>query len=365
MADSVGNSKHVHGEVPSRHGSTRFPTVEALPSVPTLPNPFEFVDGSLVETPEDWERRRNELSEAARHYVFGFVQKPQSLSYSVRSSENVELTISMTQDTSTASFAASVDVPRYGENTSIPGPYPVLITIGKTTDAQKTELLRQGYAVIDMPTGPVYSDDSGALMGWGWGVSRVIDGLEMGAFPDIDPTMTIVTGVSRNGKAALLASAFDSRIALTVPVDTGQAGASSFRYNVEGRLYHYVGNPFPNGMGRSEKISNMMGMFRHWFSSQIAEFTDNEDKLSPFVGDSAYIPWSRPGKHTLWTNQEQILAGRPTMVTAFSEAETVTLKPPSTWFSPSESITVDDTGESVWFSSGADTGLRVENREKR
>src|SRR5262249_30734320 len=58
---------------------------------------------------------------------------------------------------------------------------------------------------------PAYAGyDWGLLRGWAWGVSRIVDYLEND--PSIDKSKLIVTGVSRNGKAALVAGAFDDRL---------------------------------------------------------------------------------------------------------------------------------------------------------
>jgi len=54
-------------------------------------------------------------------------------------------------------------------------------------------------------------------MAWAWGVSRIIDALEVTPAARINPTKVGVTGCSRNGKGALVAGAFDTRIALTIP----------------------------------------------------------------------------------------------------------------------------------------------------
>lgn len=429
--------------------SKAFPDIESLPSIAFLPNPFQFHEGSMVTSRQDWARRREELTALAKHYVFGSVQQPDSLSYRLSGSHAQCCTLTMTCHNQAASFEIAVSLPRRGQDTSLCGPYPVLMVIGTlNSDAQRNELKKHGYAVIEMPPTPIYRDDatregayttlfpyrrghelsdSGALMAWAWGVSRMIDALEQGAYPDINPRQTLVTGVSRYGKAALLASAFDPRIALSIPVDTGQAGASSFRYTVEGRIYHHARNPFPEGMGRSEKISNMVGGLSHWFSSKFTQFENREDKLPfdahsilalvaprplllfagdefdwlsppstvlsyvaaqevyeflgakeaislnvrsgphaiqdrdipimidfanhalrgtayhlskdafpfvdtyhayPYLPDSSYIPWSRPGKHTLFTATEQILAGCPAVITVQSDADSVTLVPP-------------------------------------
>jgi hypothetical protein len=70
---------------------------------------------------------------------------------------------------------------------------------------------------------------AGAMIAWSWGVSRLIDALETTPAAQIDPTRLGVTGCSRNGKGALIAGAFDERIALTVPQESGSGGSASWR----------------------------------------------------------------------------------------------------------------------------------------
>ncbi len=48
-----------------------FPTVDELPEIKELPNPFVFLDGTSVETRSDWERRRKEMKAMVLHYQFG------------------------------------------------------------------------------------------------------------------------------------------------------------------------------------------------------------------------------------------------------------------------------------------------------
>ena len=70
---------------------------------------------------------------------------------------------------------------------------------------------------------------TGALMAWAWGVSRLIDAIEKTPEVRIDAKHLAVTGCSRNGKGALAAGAFDERIALTIPQESGSGGAASWR----------------------------------------------------------------------------------------------------------------------------------------
>ena len=70
---------------------------------------------------------------------------------------------------------------------------------------------------------------AGALMAWAWGISRVVDALEKTPTARINTHSLGVTGCSRNGKGALVAGAFEPRIALTIPQESGSGGDSSWR----------------------------------------------------------------------------------------------------------------------------------------
>jgi hypothetical protein len=73
------------------------------------------------------------------------------------------------------------------------------------------------------------SASAGAMITWAWGVSRIIDALELTPSANIDPKRVGVTGCSRNGKGAMVAGAWEDRIALAVPQEGGQACAGCWR----------------------------------------------------------------------------------------------------------------------------------------
>src|SRR5436305_13774863 len=56
-------------EAPPNGG--QFPSVEQLPIIKGLPDPFLFNDGTRVKTREDWPRRRAEIQAAVLHYEYG------------------------------------------------------------------------------------------------------------------------------------------------------------------------------------------------------------------------------------------------------------------------------------------------------
>ena len=106
----------------------------------------------------------------------------------------------------------------------------------------------------------------GLLQGWAWGVSRIVDYLETD--PSIDKTKLIVTGVSRTGKSALVAGAFDDRLAMVAPVASSGGGTPAYRFSGAER-------------GGKEGLSEMMRKYPNWFSPHLHEFWGQPDRL-PF-----------------------------------------------------------------------------------
>ena len=72
-------------------------------------------------------------------------------------------------------------------------------------------------------------DDWGALRAWAWGASRALDYLE--TVISVDATRVGIEGVSRYGKAALVAMAFDTRFAVVLVGSSGEGGAKLHRRN--------------------------------------------------------------------------------------------------------------------------------------
>ena len=67
------------------------------------------------------------------------------------------------------------------------------------------------------------------MTAWVWGLSRIIDSLEVTPAAHINTAKIAVTGCSRDGKGALMAGAFEERIALTIPQESGSGGDTCWR----------------------------------------------------------------------------------------------------------------------------------------
>jgi hypothetical protein len=76
---------------------------------------------------------------------------------------------------------------------------------------------------------PRKPDDWGALRVWAYGASRGLDWLETQSA--VDAKRVGIEGVSRYGKAALVAMAFDSRFAVALVGSSGEGGAKLHRRN--------------------------------------------------------------------------------------------------------------------------------------
>lgn len=97
---------------------------------------------------------------------------------------------------------------------------------------------------------PRSPEEWGALRAWAWGASRALDYLETD--PTVDGRWVGISGVSRFGKAALVAMAFDTRFAFALVGSSGAGGAKPFRRNFGEALenladagqYHWMAGNF-------------------------------------------------------------------------------------------------------------------------
>ncbi|HEX5272581.1 MAG TPA: acetylxylan esterase, partial [Gemmataceae bacterium] len=123
---------------------------------------------------------------------------------------------------------------------------------------------REGVRPVLSRVGDVEKGDATAtIMAWAWGVSRVVDYLVTNK--DIDAKRIAVVGHSRLGKTAIVAAAFDERVALAIPHQAGCGGTAPSRCH----------NP------KAETVKRINTSFPHWFDDNFKKFNDDTSKL-PF-----------------------------------------------------------------------------------
>lgn len=230
---------------PGTPGPTSAPgNCPTLPANPTLrsnsflPDPFTFFDGTKVTTKAQWDCRREEIFQLLQKYELGTLPpKPSSVTGSVTGNS---VTVNVSEGGKSISFSASISYP-----STSGGPFPAIIAVGGMSIPKPS-----GVAVITFNNNDIAAQDNtgsrgqgkfyqlygsghsaGAMTAWAWGISRIIDVLESvpSSTSRIDLTKLAVTGCSRNGKGALVAGALETRIALTIPQESGSGGGGCWR----------------------------------------------------------------------------------------------------------------------------------------
>lgn len=220
------------------------PGAGSLPNNANLPDPFMKLDGTRITDKSEWWCRRQEILKQAYNYIYG--EKPTPPESVTGSVSGNTITVNVSDNGRSTSFTASINTP------SGSGPFPVMIGYGGSffgsgipgglqSILDRYNVATISYSPYDLGaenggSGPkqgafydLYGSDhsAGLLAAWGWGVSRIIDVLEQTS--NIDATKVGVTGCSRFGKGPFIASAFDARIALAIPVESGIGGVPALR----------------------------------------------------------------------------------------------------------------------------------------
>lgn len=258
------------------------PSYAALPVNAKLPDPFTFMNGTRMTSKDEWPCRRAEIAVLAQEFEFGY--KPNTpYDGTTGSFSSNTITVNVSDNGTSISFACTITYPSSGS-----APYPAMIGIGGS-NLNNTLLSNLGVAVVTFPNNEIaqqlnsgsrgtgkfydmfgYDHSAGALMAWAWGVSRLIDALEKTPAANIDPTRLGVTGCSRNGKGALTVGAYDERIVLTVPQESGSGGAASWRVSD-----HMLAN------GQNTQTLSQITGENCWFRANFSQFGSSANKL-PF-----------------------------------------------------------------------------------
>ena len=255
-------------------------TVDEATEVTALPNPFQFSNSKKqVKKFKDWEKRRAEIIRELYHYEVGL--KPEVAKENIEASiENNTLTVKVNVNGETLTLTARISYPE-GD-----GPFPLMI--GASMISLPQNLLRErNIATMNFnmnqvmahqqrrgqePINKLYPElvENGAYAMWPWGISRLIDGLEIvGEASKIDMKHIGVTGCSYAGKMALWSGAFDERIALTIAQEPGGGGAAAWR--VSELVDPFRGTQGVEKLGRTDN---------HWFKESMWDWkNENVTKL--------------------------------------------------------------------------------------
>lgn len=322
---------------PSLRAADSFPDIDDLPVQTNMPEVMIMDDGTRVTTPEQWLKRREEVKAILEYYELGHAPPPpgnvrgkdlQSATYlegmanyrlvhlTFGPHRRLEMDIAIFTPSGAGPFPTIINPSFFmtpGVNfTNTPAALAAAAAVANrpvhlfTTpvDPAKAALgfsniLARGYAIVtyrytqcgedntnfrSSTFYPAYPDpkyDWGELLGWAWGLSRVVDYVETQPFAD--KSKLIALGHSRLGKLTMVATAFDDRIALGAPAGSSGAGTGAYRFCGPGR-------------GGKEGVETMTRKFPYYFVPRLKEFTtQNMDKL-PFeaywyVALTAPRPW--------------------------------------------------------------------------
>ena len=246
---------------------------------PTLPDPLVLKDGTRVTTPELWwDRRRPEIVEDFDREVYGRVPKDvPKVTWEVTSTAREEVGEVPVVVKKLAGHVDNTSCPQITVDIQFTlttpagstGPVPVMMEFGfggfgrpgtpkampkagsPTGPPWQRLVLEKGWGFAIIVPGSFQADngaglnsgiiglankgqgrspeDWGALRAWAWGASRALDYFE--ADPAVDAKQVGIEGLSRYGKAALVAMAYDPRFAIGFIGSSGEGGAKLHRRN--------------------------------------------------------------------------------------------------------------------------------------
>ncbi len=302
----------------------QYKSVDGLPIREAIPDPFAREDGTAVAMPAEWPARAEELRGMYSHYMYGVWRdgSDEELTYSYAALDKsakkeepeeqdpmkrffapdadadgrVTITVTRKSTGKTASFTASVRLPKT-DSLSKDGGSPVIV--GMHPRISEEIATEEGFATITLDSFgiPVATDDTrrigafyelypygedpeeqtGVLMAWAWGCSKVLDALFAGLAAElgIRADLAVVTGVSRWGKAAMVCGAFDRRFRVCAPSCSGAGGVAMYRYKSEGRVFDLSakGVDGPYTYSQNEPLSCLQSdAERGWFCDRFTEF---------------------------------------------------------------------------------------------
>ena len=289
MLAKVGVGQPREGRQPNSQDESKHPNYDELIAnpYPFYPDPLVTESGKKVKNAKMWTKvRRPEIVRLFEDNVYGRIpENTPSVKWEVTSEEKKEfagtpVVVRMLKgvvDNSsypaiTVEIQANVVYPEGKQNLPViiefgfGGGDPTRVRAGSTSWQQM--VIERGWAAATINPSSIQADagsgltngiiglcnkgqfrqptDWGSLRAWGWGLSRLIDYFE--SDKTFDATKCAIEGVSRYGKASLVAMAFEERIAAGFIASSGKAGAAGWRRDcgesigniVSNEEYHWV-----------------------------------------------------------------------------------------------------------------------------
>ena len=275
----------------------------------SLPELMRFADGRPVEKAEQWAERRKEILALFENCMYGKMPDVtrESVSYAIApgtEAQTREMKITVSRGEKGTSFTVRVTLP---EKPAAGMPCyieycPFFWFVKPLTSPNMKIAAGRGYAAIQYDPVTVASDNDlhegayfelypysedrerqdGVLLAWAWGASRILDALEAGAGKElgIDPGMCMVAGVSRYGKSAAVAGAYDERFRVTIPSCSGAGGIAVYRTNNHGKTYDLSSLGEPEAWENdsiNEPFENLTGGEGYWFCRNFRQTKRAED----------------------------------------------------------------------------------------
>ena len=289
MLAKVGVGQPREGRQPNSQDESKHPNYDELIAnpYPFYPDPLVTESGKKVTSAKMWYKtRRPEIVKLFEDNVYGRIpDNVPGVTWQVTNEEKKDFagtpvvvrTLKGVVDNSsypaiTVEISANVVYPEGKQNLPViiefgfGGGDPTRVRAGSTSWQQM--VIERGWAAASINPSSIQADagsgltngiiglcnkgefrqptDWGSLRAWGWGLSRLIDYFETDK--TFDATKCAIEGVSRYGKASLVAMAFEERIAAGFIASSGKAGAAGWRRDcgesigniVSNEEYHWV-----------------------------------------------------------------------------------------------------------------------------
>ncbi|HXS17025.1 MAG TPA: hypothetical protein VN764_07545, partial [Polyangiaceae bacterium] len=234
------------------------------PASHKLPDPFLMSDDQRMTSKSQWACQRAWLKKNIEAHVYG--AKPGTPDTVTGTVSATSISVQISHGGKSATYSVSISRPS-GATGAVPGMFQAEGS-GVPTNflhAEGVAAMNYNHASAETAFNAIYGGNGiSEPIKWAWAVSRAIDVLvaqkAAGANDVIDPTALGTTGCSYAGKSAFVVGAFDERIALGIPMESGTGGLGSYR--VVGDM-----NLGPNGGENPEQVNEACS--QGWFTGTV------------------------------------------------------------------------------------------------